>query len=314
MNIQKKRLIIIDSNSVIHRAFHALPSLKNKKGQTVGAVYGFILAFFRAIKDFQPDFIVACFDLPGPTFRHKKFKQYKAKRPKAPQELYDQIPIIKDVLKSFNVPIFGKQGFEADDVIGTIVKLAPRKQVLPVLESIILTGDKDALQLVDKKTKAFILNRGVKNAILYDEDEVVEKCGITSKQIVDYKALRGDSSDNIPGVTGIGDKTAVILLNKFNTLEKLYKELEKNSSKAKELRPKLRELLIQYKEQAFLSKYLATINKDVPLDFKLEESIWRNYDKKIAIEKLEELGFKTLIKRLETVNDPEDKKKNLRLC
>lgn len=310
----KKVLIIIDSNSIIHRAFHALPPLTNKKGQVVGAVYGFLLAFFKVIKDFKPDFIVACFDLPGPTFRHKRFKQYKAKRPKAPQELYDQIPIIKDVLKSFNVPIFGKQGFEADDIIGTIAKLAPRKQVMPVLESIILTGDKDALQLVDKKTKVFLLNRGIKNAILYDQDEVVERCGITSKQVVDYKALRGDPSDNIPGVTGIGDKTAVMLLSKFNTLEKLYEEIEKNSTKAKELRPRLRELLIQYKEQAFLSKYLADINKDVPIDFNLKESSWGNYDKKTAVKKLEELGFKTLIKRLEGMNEMEEKKKNLRLC
>jgi len=314
MNIQKKRLIIIDSNSIIHRAFHALPPLTNKKGQTVGAVYGFLLVFFKVIKDFQPDFIVACFDLPGPTFRHKKFKQYKAKRPKAPQELYDQIPIIKDILKYFNVPIFGKQGFEADDVIGTIAKLAPRKQVVPPLESIILTGDKDALQLVDKKTKVFILNRGVKNAILYDRDEVIERCGITPKQILDYKALRGDPSDNIPGVTGIGDKTAVMLLNKFNKLEEIYQELEKKSSKVKELRPKLIELLIQYKEQAFLSKYLATINKDVPIEFKLKESKWGNYDKEIIIKKLEELGFKTLIKRLETIDDSKNNKKNLQLC
>ncbi|MFH1643291.1 MAG: 5'-3' exonuclease H3TH domain-containing protein [Patescibacteria group bacterium] len=296
--MDNKKLIIIDSNSIVHRAFHALPPLTNKKGQPIGAVYGFFLAFFRAIKDFQPDFVVTCFDLPGPTFRHKKFKQYKAKRPKAPQSLYDQIPIIKDILESLNVPIFGKQGFEADDIIGTIAKIAPRKQVVPALESIIMTGDKDALQLVDKKTKVFLLARGIKNAILYDEEEVIKKHGITPEQILDYKALRGDPSDNIPGVTGIGEKTATMLLNKFFTLEKIYKEIEENSAKSKELKPGLRNLLIQYKEQAFLSKYLATINKDVPIDFQLKKSQWGNYKESEVISFLSELGFHGLIKRL----------------
>ena len=293
-----KRLIVIDANSIIHRAFHALPPLTNKKGEQIGAVYGFLLAFFKSMKDFKPDFVAVCFDVHAPTFRHKKFKQYKAKRPPAPKELYNQIPKVKEVLAAFKVPVFEKKGFEADDIIGTIAKLASRKQAIPKLETIILTGDRDALQLVNAKTKVFALSRGIKNAILYDQNQVQEKYGISPQQIIDYKALMGDVSDNIPGVTGIGDKTAVKLLKKFNTLDILYQELEKNSKKAKELKPKLKELLLEYKEQAFLSRFLATINRDVPIDFNLKKCQWGKYKESEVVKILDELGFKGLVKRL----------------
>jgi len=302
----KKTLIVIDANSIIHRAFHALPPLTNKKGEPAGAVYGFLLALFRAIKDFRPDFVAACFDVHAPTFRHKKFKQYKAKRPPAPKELYNQIPKIKKVLKTFKIPVFEKQGFEADDVIGTIAKLAPRKQVVPALETIILTGDRDALQLVDSKTKVFALSRGIKNAVLYDKEQVQEKYGISSKQILDYKALRGDPSDNIPGVTGIGEKTALKLLKQFKTLENLYKEIENDSKKSKEIKPKLRELLLQYKEQALLSRFLVEIKRDVPIDFNLKKCQWGQYDSKQVIKSFKEWGFNSLIKRLPGLAEQEE--------
>lgn len=308
MSKNKKRLIIIDANSIIHRAFHALPPLTNKKGEPIGAVYGFLLAFFKSIKDFEPDFVVACFDVHAPTFRHKKFKQYKAKRPPAPKELYDQIPKVKKVLKVLNVSIFEKQGFEADDIIGTIAKLAPRKQVIPELETIILTGDRDALQLVNAKTKVFALSRGIKNAILYDQSQVQEKYGISSQQIIDYKALMGDASDNIPGVTGVGNKTAVKLLQQFKSLENLYQELENGSKKAKEIKPKLRELLLQYKEQAFLSKFLATIKKDVSINFNLKNCQWRKYNQEQVSKAFKEWGFNSLIKRLSVLGGPKKKK------
>jgi len=300
---KKKRLIIIDANSIIHRAFHALPPLTNKKGEQIGAVYGFLLAFFKSMKDFEPDFVAACFDVHAPTFRHKKFKQYKAKRPLAPKELYNQIPKVKKALKVLNVPIFEKQGFEADDIIGTIAKLAPRKQVIPELETIILTGDRDALQLVNAKIRVFALNRGIKNAILYDQSQVQEKYGISSQQIIDYKALRGDASDNIPGVTGVGDKTAVKLLQQFESLENLYQELETGSEKAKEIKPKLRELLLQYKEQAFLSKFLATIKKDVLIDFNLKNCQWRKYNEEQVLKAFKRWGFNSLIKRLSALSE-----------
>ncbi len=307
----KKLLIVIDANSIIHRAFHALPPLTDKKGNQTGAVYGFILVLFRAIKDFKPDFIAACFDVHAPTFRHKKFKEYKAKRPPAPQELYDQIPKIKEVLDVLKIPFFEKEGFEADDIIGTIAKLAPRKQVMPSLETVILSGDKDVLQLINDKTKAFVLSRGIKKAILYDAQQVREKYDISPAQLLDFKALRGDPSDNIPGVTGIGEKTAVKLLKQFKGLDQLYQELEASSEKAKKLPPKLRELLLQYKEQAVLSRALAEIHQDVSINFSLQKCQWDRYNSKEVLNLFQELGFNSLAKRFPKLRSPkQEKKKN----
>lgn len=308
--MERKRLIIIDSNSIVHRAFHALPALSTKKGELVNAVYGFLLVFFKALKEFQPDYVVACFDFPGPTFRHKKFKEYKAKRKPAPEELYQQIPKIKEILRAFNVPVFEKEGFEADDVIATISKKAPRKQVFPELESIILSGDLDNLQMVDSRTKVYALRKGVKDTVLYDEKGVQEKYqGLNPGQLIDFRALRGDPSDNIPGVTGIGEKTAIELLLKFGSLENLYKEIEENpprgqnhlpgqSDKDKTISPKLKELLLKYKEQAFLSRDLAQTERNVPIEINLKECQWGGYDKRKVMQIFENLEFKTLIERL----------------
>ena len=236
MVTEKKRLIIIDSNSIIHRAFHALPLLTTKNGELVNAVYGFLLVFFKAIREFQPDYIAACFDFPGPTFRHKKYKEYKAKRPPTPKELYQQIPKIKEILEAFNIPIFEKEGFEADDIIGTLAAFSTKKVIASPIEIIILSGDTDILQLVNPQTKVYVLKRGVKDIVLFDENLVKEKFqGLNPKQILDFKALRGDPSDNIPGVTGIGEKTAIKLLLEFGSLENLYKEIKEDSEKAKNL-------------------------------------------------------------------------------
>ena len=295
----KKRLIIIDSNSVIHRAYHALPPLTTKKGEVVGAVYGFLLVFLKAIRDFQPDYIAACFDFPGPTFRHKKYKEYKAKRPPTPEELRQQISKLKEVLTAFNVPIFEKEGFEADDLIGTIAQLAPKKQVLPKVETIILSGDLDTLQLINPQTKVYSLRKGVKDTILYDEKLVREKFqGLNPEQLLDFKALRGDPSDNIPGICGIGEKTAIELLLVFGSLENMYKQLKENPEKAETLKPKLKEILLKYEGQAFLSKDLAQINKNTPLDFNLEKCCWVGYNKEKAARVLKKLEFFSLIKKL----------------
>jgi len=311
---KKKCLIIIDSNSLIHRAYHALPPLTTKKGELINAIYGFLLVFFKAIKDFQPDYIAACFDFPAPTFRHKKFKEYKAKRPPTPKELYDQIPKVKEILKAFDVPIFEKEGFEADDIIGTIAKKAPRKQIMPKIETIILSGDLDTLQLVSPQTKVYFLRKGVKDIILYDRAEVEKKYGSLPHQLLDFKALRGDPSDNIPGVTGVGEKTAIQLIKKFNSLENLYKEIEENSEKTKELRPKLKELLLKYKEQAFFSKELANIEQNMPLDFNLEKCRWQEYNKEKATQILKEFEFYSLIKKLPNFEGKEEEvKKELKL-
>lgn len=288
----KKRLIVIDSNSIIHRAYHALPPLTTKKGEVVGAVYGFLLVLLKALKEFQPDFVAATFDVAGTTFRHKKYKEYKAKRAKAPDELYQQIPKVKEVLKGLGIKVFEKKGFEADDLIGTISHLAPKKQVLPEIETIILSGDSDALQLIDDHTKVYTLRKGVKDTVLYDKKLVEEKYqGLTPKQLIDFKALKGDPTDNIPGVPGIGEKTAMGLIKEFGTLENLYQQLA-------EVKPKLREVLMQNKEQAFFSKELVEIYKAVPLDFNLQECQWENYDKEKASQILNNFNFYSLIPRL----------------
>jgi len=299
MEGRKKRLIIIDSNSLIHRAYHALPPLTTKTGELVNAVYGFLLVLFKAIKEFQPEYIAACFDLPAPTFRHKEFKEYKAKRPPAPEELYSQIPKVKEVLEAFSVKIFEKEGFEADDIIGTIAHLAPRKQIMPEIETIILSGDLDALQLVNPHTKVYILRKGVKDTVLYDENLIREKYqGLNPEQLDDFKGLKGDASDNVPGVTGIGEKTAMKLIKEFATLENLYQNLKENTEKAKKVKPKIRETLLKYEEQARFSKSLIQIKKEAPIDFNLGKCQWQHYDKEKVIHFLKNLEFYSLIERL----------------
>jgi len=295
--MDKKKLIILDGNALVHRAYHALPPLKSKSGELTNAVYGFLLVFLKAIKDFHPEYIVATFDLPAPSFRHVKYKLYKANRVKAPDELYEQIPKIKKILNDFNVKIFEKAGFEADDLIGTISKTAERKQIYPKVETIIVSGDNDVLQLVDKNTKAYILRKGVKDIVLYDEEKVKEKYGgLTPEQLVDYKSLRGDPSDNIPGVFGIGEKTAIELILKFKTLENIYNNL-------KEIKDTLRKKLEGYKEQAYVSKMLAEIKKDVEIDFDLKDCTWGNYDKGKVIDDFSYYGFNTLITRLNEASE-----------
>jgi len=246
----KKRLIVIDGNALIHRAFHALPPLKTKKGELVNAVYGFFLIFLKAVRELNPDFVVATFDLPGKTFRHKEYKEYKAKRPKAAKELYQQISTVKGILKNFGIPIFEKEGFEADDLIGTIAKKAPKKQVLPEIEITILTGDLDALQLVDENTRVYTMRRGLKDTVIYDIGAIKERYQLSPSQIVDFKALRGDASDNIPGVPGIGEKTASKLIKEFGSLDNLYSALI-SGKKISALSPRLRTKLEEYKEQAY---------------------------------------------------------------
>ncbi|MDO8559258.1 MAG: 5'-3' exonuclease H3TH domain-containing protein [bacterium] len=283
-----KKLIIIDSNSVIHRAFHALPPLTTKSGEVVNAVYGFLLVFLKAIKEFRPDYIAACFDFPAPTFRHEKYKEYKAKRIKAPPELYSQIPKTKEVLGAFGVQVFEKEGFEADDLIGTIADLASKAGA----ETIILSGDTDNFQLINPRVKVYNLRKGVKDTVLYDENLVKEKyLGLEPRQLLDLRALRGDQSDNIPGVPGVGEKTATSLILEFGTLEAIYDNLALITSK-------VREKLAHNKEQAFLSKELAEIKKDVPIDFILERCGFGGYDRSTVQKALEKLEFYSLIPRL----------------
>jgi len=295
--MNKRKLVVVDGNALVHRAFHALPPMFSSKGEPVNAVYGFLLVFFKALKDLQPEYIVATFDLAGPTFRDKIYKEYKAKRKKAPNELYSQLPIIKNVLKIFEVPIFEKQGFEADDIIGTIAKLVEKEESLPKIETIIITGDLDALALVNEQTKVYTLKKGLKDTIIYDRALVMERYdGLEPEQLNDFRGLRGDSSDNIPGVPGIGEKTAIQLLKEFNTIENLYSEIE--SGGAPLVSDRIRGKLKEYKEQAFLSKKLAKINFNVSIDFNLEKCCQKEIERKEIIKLFQDLGFYSLIKRL----------------
>jgi len=293
MPTKKQKLVIIDSNALIHRAFHALPpTLSDSQGRPTNAVYGFTMILLKTLKDLKPDYLAAAFDLKGKTFRHEAYAGYKATRVKAPDELYEQIPIVKEVLRAFNIPIYEKPGFEADDIIGTIAHLKGVNR--PDIETIIVTGDQDVLQLVDFHTKALSPHKGLSETILYNESEVKEKFGgLVPKQLIDYKALRGDASDNIPGVKGIGEKGAIELLNNFGTLENIYKNL--NSGKIKD---RTRELLREHQADALMSKKLATIITDVPIDFKLEDSRFSGYDQNAVIDVFQKLNFKSLLRQL----------------
>lgn len=302
MTKEKKRLIVIDSNSIIHRAFHALPPLTTKKGELINAVYGFLLVFLKSLREFQPDYIAAVFDLPGPTFRHEKFKEYKATRPPTAEGICQQLPKVKEILKAFNVSIFEKQGFEADDIIATISDSVSKQQTAAELETIILSGDSDTLQLVDKNTKVYFLRKGVKDTVLYDESKILEKYqGLTPEKLVSFKALKGDSSDNIPGIKGIGEKTAIDLILRFGSLENLYKEIEENSEKTKNIPQRIKDILIKDKERAFLSKELSQAERSAPIDFDLDKCFWQKLDKENAREIFEKFEFYSLIKRLSEI-------------
>lgn len=307
----EKRLIIIDANSLLYRAFHALPPLTNSKGQPTGAVYGFLLTLFRAIKDLKANCIVACFDTPVPTFRHEEFKEYKAHRPETPKDIVSQISLMKEVLQAFGIPIFEKDGFEADDLIATISEIAKKDAGAPMpaeggpgsrsqsdLGIFILSGDLDNLQLVDEKTRVYTLGKGIKDSIIYDEKKVLERFGVKPSKMNDFKALTGDVSDNVPGVPGIGKKTAAELIQKFGSIKNIYSELATDTAV---LKPKIKESLKNNKENAFLSLRLVETKKDIPLDFNLENCNFSNFDRQKVENLFYELGFNSLIERLSTL-------------
>ena len=300
MSKTEPKLIVIDGNALVHRSFHALPqTMMTKDGEMTNAVYGFIGFLIKAIRELRPEYVVLTMDMKGPTFRHKKFKAYKAKRVKAPQELYDQIPRVKELAKAFDIPVFEKSGFEADDLIGTIVN-----KVDGAVEKIILTGDNDTLQLVNEHTKVYSMSRGITESIIYDKHLVMSRFGISPDQVIDYKALRGDPSDNIPGVRGVGEKTAVVLLNKFKTLDKIYAEVKKNSRAIQGIvKPRIIGLLKEYKKEAYLSQDLATIKCDVPLKFDLEKTRFRTYNQEKVVKFFSEMEFKSLLPRLQALSN-----------
>jgi len=292
------KLIIIDGNALIHRSFHALPdTMRTKTGELTNAVYGFTTVLIKALKEFKPEYVVLTLDRKEKTFRHKAYAEYKAKRVKAPDELYAQIPRVKEIAKVFNIPIFEKAGFEADDLIGTIARKAN-------IECIILTGDMDALQLINDRVRVYTMSRGLSDSVLYDTRMVAQKFnGLTPVQIIDYKALRGDPSDNIIGVKGIGEKGAIDLIKEFGSIENLYDCLKRDDKKIRQkIKPRIVELLKNHEQDAFFSKQLATIKCDVDIDFDLEAAKTREFDSNKVMDLFNELEFKSLLVRLQELN------------
>ena len=282
------KLLILDGNSVINRAFFGVKPLTNREGLYTHAIYGFLNILERMEKEEQPDAVCVAFDLHGPTFRHLKYDGYKATRHGMPEELAMQMPVMKDVLRAMNIPIYECQGWEADDVIGTVGKICSNNG----WECVVVTGDRDSLQLIDENVhiKLVISKPGQTTATLYNEAKFREEYGFEPKKLVDLKALMGDSSDNIPGVAGVGPKTAKELLQKFGSLDGVYANLEDAS-----IRPKLREKLENDKEKAYLSYELATIVSEAPIDFEPKDAIVRPYDRPALYELFQRLEFVRLI-------------------
>ena len=297
MSKKSKKLVIIDGNALIHRSFHAIPpTLRTKDGLLVNAVYGFSSFLLKALTEIKPDHVILTLDKKGPTFRHEVYSDYKATRIKAPDELYEQIPVVKRVAEAFNIPIFEMSGFEADDLIGTICNIPETKE----LEKIIITGDMDTLQLVNEKTKVYTMSRGLSDSVLYDEEKIREKYGFGAQTIVDYKALRGDPSDNIPGVKGVGEKSATELLLTFKNLDNLYQAVEQ---KDKRIKDRIINLLKEDRNKAYLSKELATINRNVPIKFNQQLFDFYNFDSKKVFELFSELEFKSLLAKVKNLKD-----------
>ncbi|MBU2575794.1 DNA polymerase I, partial [Patescibacteria group bacterium] len=290
-----KKFIIIDGNALLHRAWHALPPLTTKDGKLVNAVYGFASIMLNIIKDLKPDYGIVAFDPPGKTFRHKQYKEYKATRQKQPDELYEQIPMVKEVAKDFGFSIEEKEGYEADDVIGTLSKKAKKHN----LETVIVTGDMDALQLVDKNTVVYTIKRGINDTIIYDVKAVKDKHGFGPEKVVEYKALAGDSSDNIPGVVGVGDKTAKDLLKEFDSVDEIYAYLKKD--KHEKIKDTVAKKLVANKDNAFLSHDLATIRCDIKIDFDLKDLEVKPADQDDLFELFRKFEFRSLISKAQEV-------------
>ena len=289
-----KKLVLIDGHAVFHRAYHALPPLTTSKGELVNAVFGFTSMLLRAIADIKPDYIAVTFDTAEPTFRHQEYTAYKAQRVSAPEELHEQMPRVKEVLSVLNIPVFELAGYEADDVIGTLVKQATLDRIED-LEIIIVTGDRDTLQLVGPNVKIYTPGKSFSDVVYYDEKIIKEKYGLEPKKLIDVKALAGDPSDNIPGVRGIGSVGAIKLVQEFGSVEEIYKNLDKISEKT-------RHLLELDAEAAVLSKKLGTIDLNAPINLDLSKCVLVDFDKQAAIKIFEELEFKSLIPKLPGVN------------
>jgi len=299
----KKRLVLLDSHAIIHRAFHALPDFTTSEGVPTGALYGLVTMLIKLFGELKPDHIAACFDLPGATHRHEAFEAYKATRKEIDPALALQLESAKEIFKVFGIPIYSEKGFEADDVLGTIVQQFSDN---PDIEIIIASGDMDTLQLVSgEKVKVFTLRKGITDTVLYDQSAVETRFGFGPELIPDYKGLSGDLSDNISGVPGIGEKTATTLIQKFGPLEEIFAALKKDKQKFIEkssLKERVANSLVEHEDEARFSKLLATIRRDAPVKFSLPEKDWDELVDLSATEELfRRLEFKTLLDRVKTL-------------
>ncbi|MDF2675554.1 MAG: polA, partial [Clostridiales bacterium] len=292
--MNKKKLVILDGNSLINRAFYALPPMTTSNGQPTGAIYGFTTMLFKIFQEVEPDYIISAFDRKAPTFRHLEYKEYKAGRKKMPDELALQLDPLKKLLSAFNIGILEIDGYEADDIIGTISK----KYEASDLEVLIYTGDRDALQLVSDDTRVMFTKKGISEIEVYDKSVIKAKYGFSPEGIIDLKGLMGDASDNIPGVVGVGEKTALKLLSEYGNVEEVYENIDKITG------VKLKENLELHKSEAFLSKKLATIDRNVPIDIDIESAAVNQYDAKQVREIFKKYEFRSLMEKLK-INDDE---------
>ena len=307
---EQKTLVLLDVHAIIHRAYHALPDFASSKGEPTGALYGLCLMLFKIIEEFKPDYIAACFDLPKPTYRHEAYEGYKAGRKKADEALVMQLKRAHEIFEALSIPMYSLAGFEADDMLGTIVEKMKGKD----LRIVIASGDMDTMQLIDNEhITVFTLRKGVKDTVLYGEKEVRERFGFTPAQLTDYKGLRGDPSDNIIGIKGIGEKTATTLIQKFGTIEEMYKAIDANKREAFKkigITERIYDLLAENKEEALFSKMLATIRRDAPIDFALPKSVWiSNIEKDRVRKMLSDFEFRSLIQRAEVLLGSEEAEK-----
>ncbi|MEX2013833.1 MAG: DNA polymerase [Parcubacteria group bacterium] len=297
MKAKNKKLVLFDAHAIIHRAYHALPEFATSAGEPTGALYGLSAMLLKIMAELKPDYMAACFDLPGPTHRHVAYEAYKSGRAKTDDNLVVQLERAKDVFTAFGIPIYAHPGFEADDVIGTIVHDLKKNKNIAI---IIASGDMDALQLVDdKKVQVYTLKKGINDTILYDEKKVAERFGFPPKLLVDYKGLRGDPSDNIIGVKGIGEKTATSLITTFGTVEDIYKALKKKPATYKKagISERVRDLLLENEEEALFSKTLATIRTDAPVNFSLPREWKDNLELGKLLDLFSKLEFRTMGER-----------------
>ncbi len=302
-----KKYILLDAHAIIHRAYHALPDFTTRSGAPTGALYGLMTMLIKVITDLKPDYIIACYDLPGKTFRHTAYEEYKGTRKKIDDVLIEQLKKSRDIFEAFNIPIYDHPGFEADDILGTLAEMLKKDKSNQI---VIASGDMDTMQLIDgDQVLVYTLKKGITDTILYDEKAVVERYGFSPEHIADYKGLRGDTSDNIIGIKGIGEKTATTIIERFGSIEALYKALKKNPNKVKEdikATDRIINLLVEGEDEALFSKELATIRRDAPVDFVVPPVHQSVYSPE-AVEKLcVEYEFKSLGPRVHALYTTEN--------